>query len=409
MPDITMPKLSDTMTEGTVVKWHKKTGDKVSAGEVIADVETDKATMEMEAFDDGVLEQIYLQEGQKVNVGGRLAYVRGEGETGPAPEEKKAPAKADATSPKAEATTPVKAGAPAPAPVINNGRVKASPLAKKIAAKKGIDLSRITGTGPGGRIVQADLLNAPTGGGAAAPAAISIPVPTGNGTRIPLSGMRRIIADRLYASKTQIPHFYLTIEIDAEPLMRLRKDINAVQEENGAPKVTVNDFVVMAAAHAAKAHPKVNAAFAGDSVFEYSDINVSVAIAVEEGLVTPVIRNADKLSLRDLSSAIKDFATRARAKKLKPEEYQGGTLTISNLGAYGVDNFSAIINPPQALILAVGAIVKKPVVNAQDKIVVGHTMAITLSADHRVVDGAIGAEYFKTLRSLLENPATMLF
>ncbi|MEO6053111.1 MAG: dihydrolipoamide acetyltransferase family protein [Chthoniobacterales bacterium] len=404
-----MPKLSDTMTEGTVVKWHKKTGDKVSAGEVIADVETDKATMEMEAFDDGVLEQIYLQEGQKVNVGGRLAYVRGEGETGPAPEEKKAPAKADATSPKAEATTPVKAGAPAPAPVINNGRVKASPLAKKIAAKKGIDLSRITGTGPGGRIVQADLLNAPTGGGAAAPAAISIPVPTGNGTRIPLSGMRRIIADRLYASKTQIPHFYLTIEIDAEPLMRLRKDINAVQEENGAPKVTVNDFVVMAAAHAAKAHPKVNAAFAGDSVFEYSDINVSVAIAVEEGLVTPVIRNADKLSLRDLSSAIKDFATRARAKKLKPEEYQGGTLTISNLGAYGVDNFSAIINPPQALILAVGAIVKKPVVNAQDKIVVGHTMAITLSADHRVVDGAIGAEYFKTLRSLLENPATMLF
>lgn len=401
-----MPKLSDTMTEGTLVKWHKKTGDKVSAGEVIADVETDKATMEMEAFDDGVMDQIYVQEGKKVGVGEKLAFVLGEGESKPVEQKKEAPAE---KKPAADATPAQKSAAPASALVaISSGRFRASPLAKKIAAKRGVDLSKITGSGPGGRIVQKDVLNAPAGGGSA-PAAISIPVPTGNGTRIPLSGMRRVIADRLYASKTQIPHFYLTIELNAEPLMQFRKDINVIHEEKSLQKVTVNDFVVLAAARAAKAHPKVNAAFAGDSVFEYTDINISVAIAVEDGLVTPVIRNADTLSLRDLSAAIKDFAVRARGKKLKPEEYQGGTLTISNLGAYGIKDFAAIINPPQALILAVGAIIKKPVVGEHDKIVVGHTMSITLSADHRVVDGAVGAEYMKTLRHLLESPATMLF
>lgn len=221
--------------------------------------------------------------------------------------------------------------------------------------------------------------------------------------------MRRTIAERLLASKTQIPHFYLNIEIDAAPLAKLRKDLNAAAEAAGTAKVTVNDFVLLAAARAAKQHPKVNAAFAGDSIVEYGSVNLSVAIAVEDGLITPVIRDAQNLSLREISSAVKDLAVRARSKKIKPEEYQGGTLTISNLGAYGIDSFYAIINPPQAAILAVGAIVKKPVVNAQDQIVAGQRMTISLSGDHRVVDGAAGAEFLATIRKSLESPTSLLF
>jgi pyruvate dehydrogenase E2 component (dihydrolipoamide acetyltransferase) len=293
----------------------------------------------------------------------------------------------------------------------DGSRVKASPLAKKIAAERGIDLSRLQGSGPGARILAADLDNAPTAGRSAppAPAAVKIDVPMSDADKkIPLSGMRRTIAERLLASKTQIPHFYLTMEMDAAPLAKLRKDINAAAESTGAPKITVNDFVLLAAARAAAAHPKVNAAFAGDAIVEYSGVHLSVAIAVEDGLVTPVVRAADKLSIRALSAAVKDLATRARGKKLKPEEYASGTLTVSNLGAYGVDNFYAIINPPQSLILAVGAIVKKPVVGPNDQIVAGQRMAISLSGDHRVVDGALGAEYLATVRKMLENPTTLL-
>jgi pyruvate dehydrogenase E2 component (dihydrolipoamide acetyltransferase) len=238
---------------------------------------------------------------------------------------------------------------------------------------------------------------------------VKIDVPMSDADKkIPLSGMRRTIAERLLASKTQIPHFYLTMEVDAAPLAKLRKDINNAAESTGAPKITVNDFVLLAAARAAAAHPKVNAAFAGDAIVEYSGVHLSVAIAVEDGLVTPVVRAADKLSIRALSAAVKDLATRARGKKLKPEEYASGTLTVSNLGAYGVDNFYAIINPPQSLILAVGAIVKKPVVGPNDQIVAGQRMAISLSGDHRVVDGALGAEYLATVRKMLENPTTLL-
>ena len=220
--------------------------------------------------------------------------------------------------------------------------------------------------------------------------------------------MRRTIAERLLASKTQIPHFYLNIEIDAAPLSKLRKEINTAAEAAGTPKVTFNDFVLLAAARAAAIHPKVNSAFAGDSVVEYASVNLSVAIAVEDGLITPVIRDADKCSLREISSAVKDLAVRARSKKIKPEEYQGGTLTISNLGAYGIDSFYAIVNPPQAAILAVGAIVKKPVVNAQNQIVPGERMNIGLSGDHRVVDGATAAEYLATIRKSLESPSSLL-
>ena len=404
MNQITMPKLSDTMLEGTLIKWHKKAGDKISVGDVIADVETDKATMEMEAFDDGLITELLIPEGGVVMVGQPIANLEGG---------KKSAAKSSAPSAPAASTSAPAAPAaakPKAATSTDGSRVKASPLAKKIALERGVDLSGVQGTGPGGRIVAADVPATATAVRGTAPAAPRIEVPFSDAdTKTPLSGMRRTIAERLLASKTQIPHFYLTIEIDAAPLSKLRKDLNAAAEAAGTAKVTVNDFILLAAARAAKAHPKVNAAFAGDSIIEYASVNLSVAIAVEDGLITPVIRDAHNLSLREISGAVKDLAVRARSKKIKPEEYQGGTLTISNLGAFGIDSFYAIVNPPQAAILAVGAIVKKPVVNAQDQIVAGQRMTIALSGDHRVVDGAAGAEFLATIRKSLESPTTLLF
>jgi pyruvate dehydrogenase E2 component (dihydrolipoamide acetyltransferase) len=405
MNQITMPKLSDTMLEGTLIKWHKKAGDKISVGDVIADVETDKATMEMEAFDDGTITDILIPEGGVVKVGEPIANLEGG---------KKSAVKSNPTATPAASAPAVSAptaGKPKTTTSTDGSRIKASPLAKKIALERGVDLSGVQGTGPGGRIVAADVpATASAQARSAAPAAPRIEVPfSDSDTKTPLSGMRRTIAERLLASKTQIPHFYLTIEIDAAPLAKLRKDLNTAAEAAGTAKVTVNDFILLAAARAAKQHPKVNAAFAGDSVVEYGSVNLSVAIAVEDGLITPVIRDAQNLSLREISTAVKDLAVRARSKKIKPEEYQGGTLTISNLGAYGIDSFYAIINPPQAAILAVGAIVKKPVVNAQDQIVAGQRMTISLSGDHRVVDGAAGAEFLATIRKSLESPTSLLF
>lgn len=419
---IEMPKLSDTMTEGTLVRWHKKIGDKIEAGDVVADVETDKATMEMECFDDGVLHQILIAEGSKVAIGERLAVLLEEGEEPPkaeaAPTGKKAPAAKKAAGP---AAAPTEAPAPTAAPVVaaaDGGRVKASPLAKKIAAERGVSLSGVTGSGPGGRVLAADVPEA--GASTAAPAAkVQAPAPikpdaaAGQSETIVLSGMRKVIAERLLASKTQIPHFYLHIEVDAEPISRLRRQLNQIAESSpgsaGGGKITINDFILLATARAASAHPKVNASFAGETIVQYADVNLAVAVAVDDGLVTPVIRGAQSLTLRQVSETVKDLATRARSKKLKPEEYQGGTITVSNLGAYGVERFAAIINPPQAAILAVGAILKKPVVSEQGEIVVGERMSISLSCDHRVIDGAVGAEYLATLRRLLENPALMLF
>jgi pyruvate dehydrogenase E2 component (dihydrolipoamide acetyltransferase) len=433
---IEMPKLSDTMTEGTVVKWRKQKGEKVAAGDIIAEIETDKATMEMESFDDGILTEIYVPEGGKVAIGQRVAMLLAPGESAPAggaaeaaPAPKAAapaPAAAPASAPAAEKSAPAStpAPSPAPAPASENGgaRVKASPLARKVAAEKSVDLSRLTGSGPGGRIVQRDVLGAQGGGAsavpartaaapaAAAPAPLSVPpTPPGEGDqRIPLTGMRRAIAERLLASKTQIPHFYLNIEVDAAELMRIRAEVNAGAEKSGQPKLTVNDFILKAAIVAATRVPKVNASFAGDSVIQYANVNMAVAVAVEDGLVTPVIREAQKKSLREINEIVKDLATRARTKKLKPEEYQGGTITVSNLGAYGIESFSAIINPPQSMILSIGAVVKKPVVDARGQIVAGQRLNIGLSCDHRVVDGAIGAEYLAELRKLIENPALML-
>lgn len=407
---IEMPKLSDTMTEGTLLKWRKKKGDKIQAGDILAEVETDKATMEMESFDDGILTEIYVPDGGKVAVGQKLALLLAPGEK--APEGAPPPAPPiikPATKKPPLGAAPAPAAPPSPAyvppPIAPGSRIKASPLAKKIAAAKGIDLTRIVGTGPGGRIIARDLEAPPH---SSAPAAVPA-MPAGpNDRRLPLSGMRKIIAERLLVSKTTIPHFYLNIKVDAAELMRLRTEANAAAEKNGQPKLTVNDFILKAAVAAATKVPKVNAAFDGDAVVEYGSINLAVAVAIDDGLVTPVIRDAQKKTLRELSEAVKDLAARARNKKLKPDEYQGGTITVSNLGAYGIDNFSAIINPPQSIILAIGAIVKKPVVNARNEIVAGQRMSIGLSCDHRIVDGAIGAQYLAELRKLIENPALML-
>jgi pyruvate dehydrogenase E2 component (dihydrolipoamide acetyltransferase) len=421
-----MPKLSDTMTEGTLAKWVKHVGDTVGVGDVVAEIETDKATMEMESFDEGVLHEVLVPEGGKVAVGARIAMLLEEGEeppSGEAVESAPAPKSAPAPAPESgdtESTDSV------PAPVVtasrDGSRVKASPLARKIAAAKGLDLTTLTGTGPGGRIVKADLEGAKAKGPApakapsAAPArTLATPVPAAipsiaaseGDQRIPLTGMRTIIAERLLASKTQIPHFYLNIEVDAAPLLALRVQINEGAGEHGN-KYTVNDFILKAVVGAAAAVPQVNASFDGDAIIQYAAVNLSVAIAVEDGLVTPVIRDAQTKSLPQLSLAVKDLAQRSRSKKLTPDEFQGGTITVSNLGAYGIDTFDAIINPPQAAILSIGAAKAKPVVNEAGQIVVGQRMWIGMSCDHRVVDGAVGATYLAELRKRIERPALML-
>ena len=426
MPEITMPKLSDTMTEGTLLRWHKKKGDKIAVGDILAEVETDKATMEMESFEEGTLADIYVPEGGKVVVGAAIALVLGEGEkAGDKPKAAPAPAapaaaEAPATRPSVSSGRPLtpraraaalRAGGGATGNVNAGVRVKSSPLARKIADARGVRLDAVKGTGPGGRVIAFDVENAPVGAaapssGGASPVAAILPTPIAGmpETKVPLSGMRRVIAERLLASKTQIPHFYLTIEIDAAPMMSFRKEYIAAS----GGKVTFNDIALSAVAKAAMQKPKVNAACAGDAIIEYGSVNLSVAIAVEDGLVTPVIRDAQKLSLKEISAAVKDLALRARDKKLKPDEYAGGTITVSNLGSYGIEHFCAIVNPPQAAILAIGAIVKKPVVNDRDEIEIGHRMSITLSGDHRVVDGAVAAEYMSALRKLLESPALLL-
>jgi pyruvate dehydrogenase E2 component (dihydrolipoamide acetyltransferase) len=421
MPNyIEMPKLADTMTEGTLVKWRKKVGDKVSVGDVVADVETDKATMEMESFDDGTLHEFLVKEGQKVAIGAKLAVLLSKGEQPPAPGSVPPPAEAKAGAAAASApAAPAVAAVAAVAASVQaaggsarsaGGRVKSSPLARKIAAERGLDIAQLAGTGPGGRIVAKDVQSAQARPAAAASGAAPIAYATaGDGDEvIALSGMRRIIAERLLASKTQIPHFYLHLEVDAGPLMKMRAQLNAGGEAAGASKLTVNDFILKAVVAAAVKVPAVNASFAGDSVIQFSSVNLSVAVAVDDGLVTPVVRNANKKSLKEISDAVKDLASRARGKKLKPDEYQGGTITVSNLGAFGVEFFDAIINPPQAAIVSVGAIVKKPVVGPGDTIVVGQRLAIGLSADHRVVDGAVAASYLAEIKRLVESPALLL-
>ena len=413
MPLVTMPKLSDTMVEGTLVKWVKTKGDKVEVGDILAEVETDKATMEMEAFDEGILSELYVAEGGMIKVGDKIALILADGETAdtaPAAQSTPTAEKPKASAP--PATTPL-APAPRAAAPATTGRTKASPLARKIAATRGVNLSSIAGTGPGGRIVKKDVENAPTGGGGgvASPAKPAIRAAhgiAGEEKIIALTGMRKTIAERLLASKTQIPHFYLSVTMDGGPLMALRKELNAMAEKDGGQKLTVNDFILLAAARAAAEVPKINAAYDGDAIIEYAEVNLAVAVAVEDGLITPVIKKANTLSLREISAQMKELAAKARGKKLKPEEYQGGTITLSSLGGFGIDSFLPIINPPQSFILGIGAIIKQPVVNEQDQIVVGHRLVVSGSGDHRVVDGAVAAEYMNALRRLVEKPALLL-
>ena len=408
-----MPKLSDTMVEGTLVKWVKTKGDKVEVGDILAEVETDKATMEMEAFDEGILSELYVAEGGMIKVGDKIALILADGETAdtaPAAQSTPTAEKPKASAP--AATTPL-APAPRAAAPATTGRTKASPLARKIAATRGVNLSSIAGTGPGGRIVKKDVENAPTGGGGgvASPAKPAIRAAhgiAGEEKIIALTGMRKTIAERLLASKTQIPHFYLSVTMDGGPLMALRKELNAMAEKDGGQKLTVNDFILLAAARAAAEVPKINAAYDGDAIIEYAEVNLAVAVAIEDGLITPVIKKANTLSLREISAQMKELAAKARGKKLKPEEYQGGTITLSSLGGFGIDSFLPIINPPQSFILGIGAIIKQPVVNEQDQIVVGHRLVVSGSGDHRVVDGAVAAEYMNALRRLVEKPALLL-
>jgi pyruvate dehydrogenase E2 component (dihydrolipoamide acetyltransferase) len=438
MPEIQMPKLSDTMTEGTLVAWKKKKGDKVSAGDVIAEIETDKATMEWESPEDGTLTEIYVEEGGKVEVGEKIAFIGSQGEAAPKKEEKKAepptddkkaptkeqtetekPAPAEEKEPETappqeEGTTAQKKPAPAPkrepqphAESTGEARVKASPLARRLAAEHGVDLSTINGTGPDGRVTESDV-RAATKSKGAPPPATSPKIPAGEGSRISLTGMRKVIAERLVASKGPVPHFYLNIEFDAGPLMTARAELKSAGEQSDSSRITVNDFVLKAAVQAAVKVPKANASFDGDAIVQYNDVNLAVAVAIDDGLVTPVIRAAQAKSLREISEAVKDLAHRARNKRMKPEEFQGGTFTVSNLGSYGIDNFSAIINPPQGFILSIGAIVKQPVIDDCDQVVAGQRMSIGMSCDHRVIDGALGAVYLKELRHLLENPTLLL-
>lgn len=423
---IEMPKLSDTMTEGTLLRWVKKVGDTVAVGDVLAEVETDKATMEMEAFDDGTLSEVYVNEGQTVQVGQKLAILLGAGESKPAGSKSSAPVdkqpdaqkKADSEKKPSQAKQPEPAPLPQtvqPADTETGVRVKASPLARKVAAELGVELETLPGSGPGGRIVRDDVVSAHQKGAQVtdqppkpvAPA-VSTPALSQQDVQIPLGGMRRTIAARLLEAKTTIPHFYLQAEVDAEPLVQLRQQLNAANEAAGLPKFTVNDFILKATAVAATHVPKANASFSGDSIVQYGSVHLACAVAIDDGLVTPVIRDAGSKTLSQISAEIKDLAAKARSKKLKPEQYQGGTLTVSNLGSYGVDLFFAIINPPQSLIVSVGAILKKPVINAAGAIVPGQRLVLALSCDHRVVDGAIGAHFLAELKRLIETPALML-
>jgi len=468
MPEIQMPKLSDTMTEGTLVAWKKKKGDQVSAGDVIAEIETDKATMEWESPEEGTLTEIYVEEGGKVEVGQRIAFIGEEGEAAPK-EGKKAPEKkpeakaegppekeakkteepkreqaetekpASAKTKEKETAPPqekkdVEAGvSPAPEPAEKEAaskqptrlplqeteegaRVKASPVARRIAVELGIDLASVKGTGPEGRVTETDVRAAakskPVEAGVSPapkkPASASGGPLQDQGARINLSGMRKGIAERLVQSKAPVPHFYLNIDIDAGPLMEARAELKSAGEEADTSKITVNDFVLKAAVMAAVKVPKVNASFDNDAIVQYADVDLGIAVAMEDGLLTPVIRAAQNKSLREISELAKDLANRARNKRMKPEEFQGGHFTVSNLGGMGIDSFSAIINPPQGFILAVGKINKMPVIDNCDQIVVGHRMSIWMSCDHRVIDGALGAVYLKELRHLLENPALLL-
>ena len=431
---IEMPKLSDTMTVGTLVKWLKKEGDVIKTGDMLAEVETDKATMELESFFDGTILKIFSPAGSQVPLGAPLCAVGKPGETVDAPAPKAAPA---APAPAAPATVqtpppapaPVPAAAPAPAPkaaapeptksAAPAARIKISPLARKLAEEKRIDFTRVKGTGPGGRIVRADIIaaekNPPpaaakSGKADAGPSwgyrSVLDKSPVQAESFAPASNMRATIARRLTEAKNTIPHIYLDIEVDAAPLLALREQLNLGLAKDGV-KLSVNDFVLKASAVALRAVAGVNTSWTGAGIQSHGAIHVSFAVALEDGLITPVIRDTDTKSLFQISTEAKALGGRAKDKKLQPAEFTGGTFCVSNLGMTGIERFCAIINPPNAAILAVGATVKKPVVKG-DEIVIGQRLTLTLSCDHRVVDGMLGAKFLNALKAHLETPSLLL-
>jgi pyruvate dehydrogenase E2 component (dihydrolipoamide acetyltransferase) len=424
--EITMPALSPTMTEGNLAKWTKKEGDKVKAGDVIAEIETDKATMEVEAVDEGTLGKIVVKAGTEgVKVNEVIALLLEAGEDKKAidswkPKAAPAPAKEEAKPAVASAAPAAATAAPAApmariapaAPMLSaprsapatSDRVAASPLARRIAGQKGVDLTSVVGTGPNGRVVKVDVEKA-TGGSR------GVSRNPQDAVQIPHSSMRKVIARRLQESKQVVPHFYLTVECEIDALLEARTQLNAhavAKAGSGAPayKLSVNDLVIKAAALALRDKPQCNVSWYDDAMIQYNNVDISVAVATDGGLITPIIRNADQKSLPQISNEMKDLAKRARENKLKPEEFQGGGFSVSNLGMFGVKNFQAIINPPQACILAVGA--GEQVLKIRDGQGVGVTvMNLTLSIDHRAVDGALGAQYLQALKSYIEQPVLM--
>ena len=427
--EILMPALSPTMEEGTLAKWHVKEGDTVSSGDILAEIETDKATMEFEAVDEGVIGKIVIAEGSEgVKVNAVIAVLLEDGESASDIGSVSA-APAAAAEPKAEAAAPAAAATPAPAaPAAKDGnRIFATPLARRIAADKGLDLSAIAGSGPHGRIVKADVETATAAPKAAAAPATSAATAAAGASmaagpstetvikmydgrpfeEVKLDGMRKTIAARLTEAKQSVPHFYLRRDIQLDALMKFRATLNKQLEGRGV-KLSVNDFIIKACALALQQVPEANAVWAGDRTLKFTKSDVAVAVAIEGGLFTPVLRDSEMKSLSALSSEMKDLATRARDRKLAPHEYQGGSFAISNLGMFGIDNFDAIINPPHSAILAVGAGVKKPIVGADGELTVGIVMSTTLSVDHRVIDGALGANLLNAIKDNLENPMTML-
>ena len=434
--EILMPALSPTMEAGTLAKWLVKEGDSVQSGDVIAEIETDKATMEFEAVDEGVIGKIYVAEGtENVAVNSAIAVLLEEGETAEDLASSGGGGKAEAESAKPQGTKPSQepsemaankpSAAPqtASAPAPKGSRVFASPLARRLAAEKGVDLSALQGSGPHGRIVKADVEAAQAQQARAAstaPATASATMPAGPATEtilkmyegrdyqeIQLDGMRKTIAARLTEAKQTVPHFYLRRDIKIDQLLAFRADLNKQLAARDV-KLSVNDFIIKACALALQTVPSANAVWAGDRVLQLTPSDVAVAVAIEGGLFTPVLQDAEQKSLSQLSAEMKDLAARAKDKKLAPHEYQGGSFAISNLGMFGIDNFDAVINPPHGAILAVGAGKKRPVVNADGDLEVATVMSVTLSVDHRVIDGALGAELLQSIVDNLENPITML-
>ena len=419
MTDILMPALSPTMEEGVLAKWHIKVGDTVSAGDVIAEIETDKATMEVEAVDEGEVLEILVEEGSEgVKVNTPIARLAGD-DAAPAP--KKAEPKADAKAEeKAELKPEPKAEAPkaAPAPAKDGERIFASPLARRLAKDAGLDLKSLKGTGPHGRIVKADVEAAGKGGaakGATAAASgearkvLSLEqqgIAPGSYDLIPLDGMRKAIARRLTDSFRDVPHFPLVIDCEIDGLLAARAQVNAMLEPQGV-KVSVNDFVMKAVAMALKAVPEANASYTPEGIAMHHHADVAMAVAIDGGLITPIIRKAETKSLAEIATESKDLAKRARDRKLKPDEFQGGTFSVSNLGMFGIKSFASIINEPQGAIMSVGAGEKRPVVRG-DKIEIATVMTVTLTCDHRVVDGAVGARFLQAFKPMIENPVTML-